>query len=60
MASMVLDATFATSTVSPPVRWAARSGTMTRLIRMAAGAPITEAITKCAAASAMMGPSKVA
>src|SRR5262249_11686870 len=60
MASMVLDATFATSTRSPPVRWSMRSGTMIRLTRMAAGAPITEAMTKWAAASGIIGPSKVA
>jgi len=60
IASMVLDATFATSTLSPPVRCALDSGTMIRLTRIAAGAPMTEAMTKCAAASAMIAPSKVA
>jgi hypothetical protein len=33
---------------------------MIRLIRIAAGAPSTEAMTKCAAASGMIGASKVA
>src|SRR5512132_4135806 len=59
IASMVLAATFPTSIISPPARRAARSGTTIRLTRMAAGAPITEAITKCAAASGIIGPSKV-
>ena len=44
IASMVLAATFPTSIIWPPARRAARSGTMIRLTRMAAGAPITEAI----------------
>jgi hypothetical protein len=61
MASMVLDATFATSgTAVPPVRSVSSSGTMIMLTRIAAGAPITEAITKCAAASGMSGPRMVA
>jgi hypothetical protein len=58
---MVLDATFATSgTAVPPVRRTSSSGTMIRLTRIAAGAPKTEAITKCAAASGISGPSTVA
>ena len=36
------------------------SGTMIRLIRIAAGAPSTEAMTKCAAASGISGASSVA
>ena len=60
IASMVLDATFASSNVSPPVCCALVSGTMMRLTRMAAGAPITEAITKCAAAFGTTDPSRVA
>ena len=36
------------------------SGTMIRLTRIAAGAPSTEAMTKCAAASGISGASKVA
>ena len=61
IASMVLAATFATSGTSPPpVRRSLRSGTMIRLTRIAAGAPMTEAMTKWAAESGMSGPSSVA
>ena len=47
------------SSSAPPVRRSV-SGTMIRLIRIAAGAPSTEAMTKCAAASGINGASKVA
>ena len=45
---------------APPVRVSPVSGTMIRLIRIAAGAPSTEAMTKCAAASGISGASNVA
>ena len=48
------------SSSNPPVRLSEVSGTMIRLIRIAAGAPSTEAMTKCAAASGISGASKVA
>ena len=60
MASMVLEACMSGSLSAPPVRKAAVSGTMIRLIRIAAGAPSTDAMTKCAAASGISGASSVA
>ena len=44
----------------PPVRLSDVSGTMIRLTRIAAGAPSTDAMTKCAAASGISGASSVA
>ena len=62
IASMVLDAcrSVASAASIPPVRRFDVSGTITRLIRIAAGAPSTEAMTKCAAASGINGASSVA
>ncbi len=48
------------SSSEPPVALVRVSGTMIRLIRIAAGAPSTEAMTKCAAASGISGASSVA
>ena len=60
IASMVEDACMSGSASSPPVRRSLVSGTMIRLTRIAAGAPSTEAMTKCAAASGINGASSVA
>jgi len=60
IASMVPDTFMSGSSSVPPVRWSLVSGTMMRLTRIAAGAPSTEAMTKCAAASDIRGASKVA
>ncbi len=57
MASMVDDATGGGVTRSPSVVLSAVSGTMISAITIAAGAPSTEAITKCADASGMCGAS---
>ena len=48
------------SSNDPPVRLSEVSGTMIRLTRIAAGAPSTEAMTKCAAASGISGARNVA
>ncbi len=60
MASMVEDACISGSSKDPPVRLSEVSGTMIRLTRIAAGAPSTDAMTKCAAASGISGARKVA
>ena len=60
MASMVEEACISGSLSAPPVLTSLVSGTMIRLIRIAAGAPSTEAMTKCAAASGISGASSVA
>ena len=53
MASMVLDATCSTSPSAPPVCRSPGSGTMMKLIKIAAGAPSTEQTTIWPAASGM-------
>src|SRR4051794_3658451 len=60
IASMVEEACTSGSTSAAPVLASPTSGTMIRLIRIAAGAPSTEAITKWAAASEISGARNVA
>ncbi len=60
IASIVLDAAFSSATGAASVGGSACSGTMIRLIRIAAGAPSTEAMTKWAEASGISGPISVA
>ena len=57
---MVEEACISGSIKAPPVCLSLVSGTMIRLTRIAAGAPTTEAMTKCAAASCISGASRVA
>jgi len=59
-ASIVLEATGSGSINSPAVCCSLVSGTMMRLMRIAAGAPSTEAMMKWAAASGTRGPTIVA
>ena len=58
--TMVPETSISGSSSAPPVRLSEVSGTMIRLTRIAAGAPSTEAMTKCAAASGMRGARNVA
>src|SRR5690349_5544900 len=55
IASIVLVAACSTSPSLPPGRACTGSGTMMKLMRIAAGAPSTEATTMCPAASGIAG-----